>query len=62
MLVLSRRVGQEIVIGDNIRLVVTRIDGHTVRLGIQAPPAIVILRKEVIPPMLSVVKHEHGEK
>ena len=47
MLVLTRRVGEEIVIDGNIRIVVTSIKGDRVRLGISAPPAVQVDRKEV---------------
>lgn len=47
VLVLSRRVGQEILIGD-IRLVVVSHDGKRVRLAIQAPQEVKILRAELI--------------
>jgi len=47
MLVLSRKVGQEIVVGDNIRLVVNRIMGNRVTLGISAPNDVSILRGEL---------------
>ena len=38
MLVLSRRQGEEVVIGDNIRLTVVAIPGNQVRLGFTTPP------------------------
>ncbi len=49
MLVLSRKVGERIVIGDNITLVVNRIEGHRVSLGIEAPSRIRIVRGELAP-------------
>ncbi len=48
MLVLSRKPGEEIVIGDNIRISVLRRQGGRVRLGITAPPAVHIARKEIV--------------
>jgi carbon storage regulator len=47
MLVLSRRTGQGIRIGDDVRLTVVAIDGQFVRLGLEAPAACKILREEL---------------
>jgi carbon storage regulator len=48
MLVLSRRVGEEIVIADNIRLTVVMVSGQTIRLGITAPSTIPVVRGELL--------------
>jgi carbon storage regulator len=47
MLVLTRRPGEEIVIGDTIRIMVTGVRGDRVRLGITAPESIRVDRAEV---------------
>jgi carbon storage regulator len=47
MLVLSRKAGEEILIGDGIRLVVNRISGNRVTLGIVAPRDVHIARGEL---------------
>ena len=47
MLVLSRRAGQGIRIGDAIRVTVLSIDGQFVRIGIDAPASSKILREEL---------------
>ena len=47
MLVLSRRIGEEIVIDDTTRVVVLGVDGGRIRLGLSAPPHISIQRSEV---------------
>jgi len=47
MLVLSRRIGEEIVIGRNVRLTILEVKGQTVRVGIIAPPTVPVDRKEV---------------
>jgi carbon storage regulator len=47
MLVLTRKVGESIVIGGGIRVTVTALDGNKVRLGIEAPPEVRVDREEV---------------
>lgn len=47
MLVLSRKVGQRLVIGDNITVVINRIAGNRVTLGIEAPDDVHIMRGEL---------------
>ncbi len=48
MLVLARKVGQCIVIGDNITLTVIEVRGEQVRIGIEAPKSISVHRKELL--------------
>jgi len=47
MLVLARKIGEKLKIGDDIELVVVEIKGDTVRLGITAPRGIAIYRQEI---------------
>ena len=47
MLVLSRKQNQEIVIGDNIKITVLKIKGNTIRLGIDAPRDVKVIRGEL---------------
>lgn len=47
MLVLSRKEGEKLVIGDNITLVVSKISGNRVTLGIEAPAEVKIFRGEL---------------
>lgn len=54
MLVLSRKPGQAIVVGDKIRVTVVRVRGGAVRLGIEAPAEVAIRRKELAAAVLSV--------
>lgn len=47
MLILSRKVGESIAVGDNIRIVVNRIAGNRVALGIEAPNDVRVVRGEL---------------
>ena len=47
MLVLTRRVGEAIIIGDDIKIAVVRIKGNKVRFGIEAPKDLPVYREEV---------------
>lgn len=49
MLILSRKVGERIVIGNDITVVVSRVAGDRVTLGLEAPPDVHILRGELRP-------------
>ena len=48
MLVLSRRLNEDIHIGDNIVVRVLALKGGQVRLGIVAPPEVLVLREEIL--------------
>ncbi|MBI1331586.1 MAG: carbon storage regulator CsrA [Armatimonadetes bacterium] len=47
MLVLTRKVNQTIIIGDNVEVVVLEVRGEQVRLGIRAPRDVSVHRKEI---------------
>ena len=49
MLVLSRKVGEAIHIGEDITVIVSRIDGNRVRLALTAPRDVHIVRSELEP-------------
>ena len=48
MLVVTRRPGQRILIGSDIELFVVQVDGSQVRIGIDAPRSIRVLRRELV--------------
>jgi carbon storage regulator len=67
MLVLSRKPGEKLQIGDNITITVLEVHGRVMRIGIEAPGNVRILRGELkilngpVKPaqqQLSVLKHE----
>ena len=47
MLILTRKVGESIVIDGRIVMTITRLDGDTVKVGIEAPSDVPVHRKEV---------------
>lgn len=53
MLVLSRKLGEKIVIGDNIVVTVVKIDRNQIRLGIEAPHEVPVYREEIAPHRVS---------
>jgi carbon storage regulator len=48
MLVLTRKAGERIVIADNVIVEVLEVQGNRVRIGIQAPQGVTILREELL--------------
>lgn len=49
MLVLSRKLGEKIVINGNIVLTVVKIDRNQIRLGVEAPKDVPVYREEIAP-------------
>jgi carbon storage regulator len=49
MLVLSRKASERIRLGDSIVVTIVRVTGDKVRLGIEAPPDVLVLRDELKP-------------
>ncbi len=60
MLVLSRKVGEQIKIGDDVEVTVVKITGGGVRLGITAPREVRVVRKELKPLEDSVVESKRS--
>jgi len=49
MLVLSRKLGEKIIIGNNIVVTVVKIDRNQIRIGIEAPQDVPVFREEILP-------------
>lgn len=47
MLVLTRKSGETILLGDNVRITVLSTEGNSVRIGISAPPSVIVHREEI---------------
>ena len=50
MLVLGRKVNETITISDNIRITVLRVSGNQVRIGVEAPQNVNVIRMELFGP------------
>ena len=49
MLVLSRKLGEKIVIGPNVTITIVKLDHNQVRIGIEAPKDVTVYREEIAP-------------
>ncbi len=57
MLVLSRKLNESIMIGDDVEIVIAAINGNKIRVGINAPQHIPVHRKEIYEAINSNKKH-----
>lgn len=57
MLILTRRVGEKVMIGDEVSVTVLRIKGNQVRLGVDAPKSVSVQREEIF----HRIKGEQGD-
>ena len=62
MLVLTRRPGQSIRVGEGIELVVVRIEGDRVVLGIDAPREMRVVRTELLRAVEAEVQHSSADR
>ncbi len=59
MLVLTRRVGEKLVIGDNVTVTILGVTGNQIRIGIDAPPEIPVWREEIY---LKILKERAADR
>ncbi|MDE4542544.1 carbon storage regulator CsrA [Thermoanaerobacterium sp. R66] len=48
MLILTRKIGQSLIIGDDVEIKVVGIDGDNIKIGISAPKNVTVVRKELL--------------
>ena len=60
MLILTRRVGEKLVIGDNVTVTVLGVKGHQVRISIDAPRDVMVNREEIYQRILKEQKTLNG--
>ena len=61
MLILTRRVGEKLVIGDNVTVTVLGVKGHQVRIGIDAPRDVMVNREEIYQRILKEQEALNGD-
>jgi carbon storage regulator len=61
MLILTRRIGETIMIGDDVIVTVLGVSGNQVRVGIKAPRAVAVHREEVYERLKPVLQEEGTE-
>ena len=62
MLILTRRVGEALMIGDQTKIVVLGVKGIQIRLGINAPKDVMVHREEIYEKIQGSEDLEHEEK
>tara|TARA_Y100000813_G_scaffold75976_1_gene53971 strand:- start:39 stop:239 length:201 start_codon:yes stop_codon:yes gene_type:complete len=62
MLILTRRVGEALMIGDQTKIVVLGVKGSQIRLGINAPKDVMVHREEIYEKIQGSEDLEHEEK
>jgi carbon storage regulator len=58
MLLLTRKLGENIRIGDDVKITIVEVKGNHVKLGIEAPPSVKVHREEIY----ERIQEEHRRK
>ena len=59
MLALTRRINESVIINHNIKIVIVDVSGDKVRVGVEAPAGVVVLRSELVKDRESMKKSEN---
>ncbi len=62
MLILTRRISESVIIGDNVKITVLGVKGSQVRLGIDAPKDVSVHREEIYERIKQEQTHTHGSR
>ena len=62
ILVFTRKLNEKLIIGSSIVITVVRIDGLQVRIGIEAPSEVTVLREEIAPPQKAGQYHHQLDR
>lgn len=62
MLILTRRISESVIIGDNVKITVLGVKGNQVRLGIDAPKSVSVHREEIYDRIQSETDEGSSEK
>ncbi|MBQ9874090.1 MAG: carbon storage regulator [Thermoguttaceae bacterium] len=62
MLVVSRRNGESVFVGDNVRITIVEIKGARIRLGVEADKTRRVMREEILPAVSKIASSKSGDR